>query len=592
MKVNKKTLLMLSLAFIFACIFAISVNAEVTTYDDAPARTIIQVSTDDVVVFDDGFSCPSAYVFLDQTALAGGSWGKPSFSKAFDFSYINGKTGKEYTFDNIVEVDIPQGVTSLGKYLAYGITTLKKVSIPDSVTSLGDCVFQKATNLEECTFEHGANTALTKIPTYAFTATSLKAISIPDSVTTIAGEAAFSGCSKLTAVHLPASLTTMQGGVQEKATFDGCSLMYFVKDPFTYDAIPEKPTVYRFPENFSTISNTCIFRNCSSLNEVLVFSESMLSVPNMYTFEKTGTRSIVFYGAVENISIGAWRDISVYLVNDNADIANVNSDLERASHTVSVKNVYLCKSNKTYKPVKDSGAATVQLVEQETPVVHLAEKTVDVNATCGVDAGKATYCYCGYEMSKEAIEGTALSHNYDYVNNEKAQFISIAYTNYSKNGVKTVTCANCGENGELVADALFTCSGYSAQENGTGGIAVGFRINAKAVTDYTSLTGKTLKYGVFAVSQSKLGDNSVFESDGTAADGVINAEIIKNEFSVFELKITGFTDGNKEYKLAMGAYVEVSDGTTTEYSYMQDETKGALSGNYYFASYNDIVAKN
>ena len=93
---------------------------------------------------------------------------------------------------------------------------------------------------------------------------------------------------------------------------------------------------------------------------------------------------------------------------------------------------------------------------------------------------------------------------------------------------------------------------------------------------------------MFAVLQSRLGDNDVFSKDGTAADGVINAEITNYEFVAFELKIVGFTDEQKDTKLAMGAYVAVTDGETTEYSYMQS---GASNENekYCFVSYNDIV---
>ena len=35
--------------------------------------------------------------------------------------------------------------------------------------------------------------------------------------------------------------------------------------------------------------------------------------------------------------------------------------------------------------------------------------------------------------------------------------------------------------------------------------------------------------------------------------------------------------------------VNVTDGETTEYSYMQDDTKGITNGKYYFASYNDVL---
>mgnify|MGYP003305062600 CR=1 FL=1 len=82
--------------------------------------------------------------------------------------------------------------------------------------------------------------------------------------------------------------------------------------------------------------------------------------------------------------------------------------------------------------------------------------------------------------------------------------------------------------------------------------------------EYEEITGKTLKYGVFAVSQDRLGVNDVFGEDGTTAEGVINAEITSYEFVAFELKIAGFTDEHKDTKFAMGAYVAVTEGEETE----------------------------
>ena len=104
----------------------------------------------------------------------------------------------------------------------------------------------------------------------------------------------------------------------------------------------------------------------------------------------------------------------------------------------------------------------------------------------------------------------------------------------------------------------------------------------------TEATGKTLKYGVFAVLQSRLGDNDVFSEDGTVAEGAINADITSYEFALFELKIVGFTEEYKDIKLAMGAYVAVTDGETTEYSYLQSGTPNE-NEKYCFVSYNDIV---
>lgn len=166
----------------------------------------------------------------------------------------------------------------------------------------------------------------------------------------------------------------------------------------------------------------------------------------------------------------------------------------------------------------------------------------------------------------------------------------VVYEAFHKSGEKIVGCVNCNKNEKTVLPALFTCCGYSAAENGTGGVAAGFKVNAEAIATYTSLTEKAIKYGVFAVSQSKLGENDIFDSQGNAASGVISAEIQKTDFSAFDIKVVGFaTDLQKSTSFALGAYVAVTDGKTTEYSYMQNDSEGDKTGNYYFVSYNDFV---
>jgi len=170
---------------------------------------------------------------------------------------------------------------------------------------------------------------------------------------------------------------------------------------------------------------------------------------------------------------------------------------------------------------------------------------------------------------------------------------TVSYANgYSNVGVQTTICTNegCTYIKTVELPALFTCLGYSAPEDGRGGIAIGFTVNNEVIKEYEKVTGKTLKYGVFAVLQNKLGDKDIFGEDGTVADGVINAEITNYEFVAFELKIVGFTDNQKDTKLAMGAYVAVTDGETTEYSYMQGGEPNE-NEKYCFVSYNDIVGK-
>ena len=160
---------------------------------------------------------------------------------------------------------------------------------------------------------------------------------------------------------------------------------------------------------------------------------------------------------------------------------------------------------------------------------------------------------------------------------------------YLSVGAYTVSCTNegCAHTITEQLSPLFTCQGYSAPENGDGGIAIGFTVNNEAIAEYEEITGKTLKYGMFVVLKDRLGDNDVFGADGTVADGVINIEIANHDYSWLELKIVGFTDTQKDIKLAMGAYVAVTDGETTEYSYLQFGTPNE-NEKYSFVSYNDV----
>ena len=168
--------------------------------------------------------------------------------------------------------------------------------------------------------------------------------------------------------------------------------------------------------------------------------------------------------------------------------------------------------------------------------------------------------------------------------------VSVEYADYSALGTKIVSCSNpgCTYNITTSLPALFTCLGYSAPETGKLAISLGFKVNNAAIAEYKELTGVDVKYGVFAASFEKLGNGDIFEN-GTANANAICAEINTTEFSVFDLKITGFTDAQKGALLALGAYVSVTKDGATEYSYMQDSTKGEKIGNYFFASFNDII---
>ena len=158
-----------------------------------------------------------------------------------------------------------------------------------------------------------------------------------------------------------------------------------------------------------------------------------------------------------------------------------------------------------------------------------------------------------------------------------------------QNGIKTVICANCGQSSDLTAPALFGCLGYSATQYGDAQISVNYRVNEQAIVEYEAFTGISVSYGVFAVMADKIGNNNIFNENGASQTGVIAADITNCGFTLFSLKIVGFTDEQKEIDLAMGAFVGTTLDGVTEYAYLQIAAP-AEGEKYFVASYNDVLA--
>ncbi len=363
----------------------------------------------------------------------------------------------------------------------------------------------------------------------------------------------FSGCSKLKYINLE-NLTQLKRMAQN-SQFSGCTSLFDgqvldlsktqlteFEGSGTFSSVPFK--AIKFPETMVKIGSGTTFINCTKLETVSIGNKAKFCSS---AFEGcTSLKAIYYVGTAEELSAS-----TISSVVANATI----------------------KSYTEYKALSDKSGVYI--------VYDYSRCEAFNNGVHGEIA------------ATNACVGVCSVCNDTIVNHTEAEklTIKIEYSNYAEAGTKTTTCQNesCTYRSTTEAPALFTCQGYSVPTIGVGGIAIGFMVNNEAIAEYTRVTGIILKYGVFAVSKDRLGDNDVFGEDGTAADGVINAEIKRYDFIVFELKIVGFADEQKGTKLAMGAYVAVTDGETTEYSYIQGGTP-AEGENYYFASYNDIVS--
>ena len=114
----------------------------------------------------------------------------------------------------VKEVEIYDGVTSIGDEAFDGYYKLTSIKIPNSVTSIGNEAFHQCLSLTDITIPDGVK----RIGNYAFSdCTGLNNVTIGNGVTNI-GEGAFASCSGLTKVTIPGGVTNIGNYAFNKCT--------------------------------------------------------------------------------------------------------------------------------------------------------------------------------------------------------------------------------------------------------------------------------------------------------------------------------------------------------------------------------------
>ncbi len=178
-----------------------------------------------------------------------------------------------------VNTVIPSDVTSIGDYAFVGKNNITTIIIPDNVISIGAYAFNECLNLESIVFEE--NSKLERFEDgnvwgCFYNCKELKSITIPKSVKYIGRETfkasglenivfeegskldaigylAFSGCSSLTSIEIPNSVTSI-----EQSAFSGCSSL----------------TSIEIPNPVTSVGNYA-FKGCSSLTSIICHAENV-----------------------------------------------------------------------------------------------------------------------------------------------------------------------------------------------------------------------------------------------------------------------------------------------------------------------------
>ena len=157
-------------------------------------------------------------------------------------------------------------------------------------------------------------------------------------------------------------------------------------------------------------------------------------------------------------------------------------------------------------------------------------------------------------------------------------------------GTKSVACLDCDIDSRKSTLPLVECLGYSAPQDGDGGIMIGYKINSDAVSEYETVNKTKIKYGLFAVVYENLDGKDILNSeDGSAQQGVLKADVTNTSFALMKLKVVGFdTEESKSVKLCLGAYAIEGEGENIKIHYLQPGTP-SNGEKYCCITYNEIV---
>lgn len=193
-------------------------------------------------------------------------------SNASDFIIENGVLTKYVGPGG--DVEIPEGVTSIGESAFDGCKGLTTLTIPERVQRIGSFAFRGCCSMTTLSIPN----SVTNIGWSAFERCSnLLDIKIPERLTEISGSM-FDGCRSLTSITIPAGVTSIGS-----RAFFSCSSLVNVTIPESVTSIGSKAFSYcqnltsvTIPAGVTNISKN-VFENCSSLTSVTI-PESVMSI--------------------------------------------------------------------------------------------------------------------------------------------------------------------------------------------------------------------------------------------------------------------------------------------------------------------------
>jgi len=280
--------------------------------------------------------------------------------------YIGNQKLQEMT-----DIIIPDGVTSISSGAFYTCSNLANITIPDSVTKIGMDAFKGCGALERINYTGDIASwcgitgiyylytskvyignqklqemtdiiipnSVTSIGEYAFWGcSSLTSITIPDSVTSI-GDYAFRACSSLTSITIPDSVTSIGRSAFEKcdalerinytgdiASWCGISgVRYLIGEVYIGNQKLQEMTDIIIPNSVTSIGEYA-FENCSNLTSVTI-PGNVTNIGEFAFFNCSSLTSVTIGNGVTSIggaAFGGCNSLTSVIIPDS--IMNVGSE--------------------------------------------------------------------------------------------------------------------------------------------------------------------------------------------------------------------------------------------------------------------------
>ena len=537
----------------------------------------------------------------------------------------------------LTSVTIPNGVTSIGSSAFNNCTELTEVNIPSSVTSIGDSTFKSCTALTSITLPNG----LTSISSSAFHSSALTSISIPSTVKTVGGDA-FKGCKSLVTVIFEGELH--EDGSLGASMFSGCANLESVTLPKNLERIPSstfwgcrKVQIVNLSEmtELTTIGSSA-FQDTMWLVFTLPDTVTTIEASAFQSAFKEGTGGSLTINPtsrLQTIGSNAFNDCrmltSIYIPSTVTSIGSgafyqthaltTIENFENCQITEIASKTFQSATKLTYIKIPNTVTTIGENAfhgNEKLALVYIPDTVTSIADTfTGSQPANAVYIYTGKDASALSacarLAGANIISRDEYDENATYTGVNLV-VNYSNclaynNGVhgqteidtivksylepievvtKCILCEMYEKNEDI--PALFVNKGHSTPEYEEGIIDISLAINIEAIEAYEAITGDTVEYGLFVVTQSILGENDIVDAEGNIFEGVCAITMPSRGYSIMTMKLHGFdTEAQKAAKFTFGAYV--IDGTNTDY--IQEGIK-ADGEKYVFTSYNDVYSND